>query len=434
MAVARITKTAVEGIELPTAGKRAFLWDDRLKGFGVMVTSNGVRSYIVQYRIGGRGNPTKRATIGWHGSPWTAEKARERAADLLEDIRKGIDPVEAEKARQASRREMERTSSKLAFSTYADVFLKKYADARGLRSADDIKAVYRRDLKPWFLETPISSITRKDVRDCLSHITERSGSAANKAHKWLRKLLAWAVDAGDITSSPMEGMAAPHRDGERKRVLRGREIKIVWQAADDLGHPFGSLVKLLMVTGQRLREVAGMSWEEINLGETMWIIPADRTKNKRDHLCPLNELAIDVLTEIEPDKDKRKGLILTTNGKTPISGFSKAKARLDGKIADRIAKAAVLEGVDAQPMPGWVIHDLRRSLATGCQSLGIPIEHTEALLNHVSGTRGGIVAIYQLHQYREEKARAATAWGRHVAALNGGAPDADNVVPISAAS
>jgi hypothetical protein len=104
MATGRITKRSVEAIPLPVAPKREFLWDDTLKGFGVMVTERGVRSYILQYRLGGRGHPTKRATIGQHGNPWTAEKAREHATDLLEAVRKGIDPVEAARVNATSHR------------------------------------------------------------------------------------------------------------------------------------------------------------------------------------------------------------------------------------------------------------------------------------------------------------------------------------------
>jgi integrase len=428
MAVGRITKRSVEAIALPSIGKREFLWDDTLKGFGVMVTGNSVRSYVLQFRLGGRGHPTKRATIGQHGNPWTAERARERAADLLEDIRKGIDPVEAERQRADKRQQQRKSDTRLAFSTYADTFTSKHAEARGLRSADDIKAVFRRDLKPKFLNMPISSITRADVRDCLDEISERSPSAANKAHKWLRKLLAWAIDRGDLTSSPMAEMPAPHKDGERKRVLRGQELRLVWSAAEAIGHPFGTMVKLLLLTGQRLREVAGMKWEELDLAAAEWMIPGERTKNGHDHLCPLNTTAAAIINAIEPDAKKRKGHVLTTNGRTAISGFSKAKIALDNEIAGLIAKDAVWRGGEPEPLAPWMYHDLRRSLATGCQALGFPIEHVEALLNHVSGRRGGIVRIYQRHEYREEKARAVAAWGAHVAALVGDGLESSSVV------
>lgn len=436
MPTGRITKRSVEAVPVPPkkSGKREYLWDDSLKGFGVMVTEAGTRCYLVQYKIGGRAGSTKRYSIGHHGNPWTAEKARDRAADVLEDVRKRADPFEAEKAKLADDHERRKTDVRFAFSTYADTFIKRHAEARGLRSVDDIKAVFRRDLKPWFKSKPLTSIKRTDVRDCLDHIGERSGSAANKAHKWLRKLFAWALDRGDIGTSPMEGMAPPHAEGQRERVLRGLEIRHVWKASEYLTHPWSTLAKLLLLTGQRLREVAGMSWEEIDLAAKTWIIPGARTKNKREHLCPLNDQAVAVLTALAPEKkEERKGLILSTNGKTPISGFSKAKAALDDKVAEQVAKAAVWAGGDPEPFAPWVFHDLRRSLATGCQALGIPIEHTEALLNHISGKRGGLAGIYQLHQYGDEKARAATAWGNHVEAIVNSGRSGSNVLAFSGA-
>jgi integrase len=436
MPTGRITKTVVEDITPPAkdSGQRVYLWDDKLKGFGVMVTEAGTRCYIVQYKIGGRAGRTRRVSIGHHGNPWTAERARSYAADVLEDIRKGIDPVEAEKARRAEQAAQRIAALKLAFTDYADTFISKHAERGGLRSVDDIKSVFRRDLKPEFLSTPISTITRADIRDCLDRIGERSGSAANKAHKWLRKMFGWAVDRGDLAVSPMQGMPPPHIDGKRGRTLNSRELRLVWKASEDKLIPqFTALVKLLILTGQRLREVAGMKWEEVRLDAATWIIPGARTKNKRDHLVPLNDQAVDLLEALQPDKKARKGLVLTTTGETPISGFSRAKASLDSGVADLVAKAAALEGGDAEPVESWVFHDLRRTVATGCQALGIPVEHTEALLNHVSGKRGGIVGIYQLHDYRDEKARAAAAWGRHMAHILASDGTASNVTPIEAA-
>lgn len=419
MATGRIKKESVEAIEVPPAGKRAYLWDDRLKGFGVMVMPSGVRSYIVQYRLGGRGHPTRRATVGQHGSPWTAEKARSRAQDLLELIRKGIDPVEAERNRAGELLAQKKIDAELAFSTFADTFIAKHVDGRGMRSADDIKGVFRRDLKPWFKDKPLPSITRDDIHDLLDHIGERSESASNKAHKWLRKFFNYAVDKKSkyLAASPMHAMSPPYDDGERTRVLKGIEIKQVWDASAQLSGPFRDLVRLLLLTGQRLREVAGMQWKEIDLDKAEWIIPAARTKNKRQHLVPLSPQVIAILNAIAPNKEARKGCVLTTNGKTPISGFSKAKAHLDGEVAKLVAKANRESDRPKQEFANWVYHDLRRTLATGCQGLGILESHTEAVLNHVSGTRGGIRKIYQLYEFQPEKKRALEIWGQHVSGL-----------------
>lgn len=428
MAVGRITKRSVEAVPLPIGTARAYLWDDTLKGFGLMVTGTGARSYIVQYQIGGRGSPTRRYTIGRHGSPWTAERARDRATDVLEMVRKRIDPVEHERMNRNAAAEGKKDAARLAFDAYAGTFGKKYVDAKGLRSGEDIKSVFRRDLIPVFKSRSLSTIRRSEIADCLDNIAERSVSAAVKAHKWLRKLFAWAVDRGDIGASPMDGMSPPGKDGERTRVLKGDELRAVWIASQAMGEPYTSFVKLLMLTGQRLREVAGMSWAEIDLAKAQWIIPASRTKNKREHLVPLAPLVVSILTARFPKEESRKGPVFTTGGGKPINGFSKPKAKLDGEVV----KALASMDADALPiMQPWVFHDLRRSFSTGCQSLGFPIEHTEAAINHVSGKRGGLVRVYQLWEYQPEKVAVMAAWARHLEAVV--SDSTNNVIPLASA-
>ena len=414
MATGKITKKSAEAVEIPIAGKRAYLWDNTLKGFGVMVTPAGTRCYLVQYKIGGRAGPTRRYSIGHHGNPWTTEKARERAADLLELIRKGIDPMNAERDNAALAAQRRKIDEELAFSTYADVFLKKHVEDRGLRSLKDIKGVFERDLKPWFRDKPITKIDRDDIHELLDTIGDRSESAANKAHKWLRKFFNYAVDKKSryLKASPMHGMASPYDDGKRTRVLSDSEIKIVWEATNMLSAPFRDLVRLLMLTGQRLREVARMEWPEIDLAKGEWVIPGNRTKNKHPHLVPLSRQAIAILSA----KDNQSGFVLTSDGRTAVGGFSKTKSNLDAEISAMLDR----RGADAAPaseplqLEHWVYHDLRRTLATGCQGMKIAIEHTEAVLNHVSGTRSGIKGIYQLYDYRREKTAALSKWGRHV--------------------
>ncbi len=428
MGTGRITKRAVEAVQTPPAGKRAYLWDDQLKGFGVMVTPTGARSYLVQYRIGGRGQPTRRYTIGKHGSPWTADKARERATDLLELVRKKVDPMDADRASLAAAVETKAEAERLAVASYVETFIRLHAERKKLRSVGDIRSVFRRDIVPHLGAKSLKALRRSEIQACLDLVGERSGSAANKAHKWLRKMLAFAVNRGDLAASPMEGMGPPHLEGRRQRVLRGPELVVVWQAAGDAGEPWASFLRLLLLLGQRLREVAEMRWEEVDLATATWIIPAGRTKNAREHLVPLPPQAVAILESVQPDKAQRKGVVFSTNGRSPISGFSKLKTRLDRLIQERVKQSGDLP----LPLEPWVFHDLRRSVATGCQALGFPIEHTEAVLNHVSGKRGGLAAVYQLHEYRDEKTASLNAWARHVEALLS-SDTKGRVVPIQAA-
>ncbi|MDQ3483557.1 MAG: integrase arm-type DNA-binding domain-containing protein, partial [Pseudomonadota bacterium] len=165
------------------------MWDDRLKGFGVMVTSTGVRSYVVQYRLGGRNNRIGRVTIGRHGSPWTAERARDRAAELLELVRRKVDPFVAERERLAAERARDtaakaesQAASHLAFSVFADRFMEKYAKIKQPKTWRDTESVIRRDLKPHLLDRPLPSIFPVDVVALLDKVQDRGDGAAIKAY------------------------------------------------------------------------------------------------------------------------------------------------------------------------------------------------------------------------------------------------------------
>jgi integrase len=399
----RITKRSVEDLELPAPGKRSLLWDDTLKGFGVRTTSSGVRSYIVQYRIGGRSGSTRTYTIGQHGNPWTAEKAREQAKDTLELVRRGIDPIDVE--RDALKRKSTDADSKRAreFSVYATRFLDKHVTARKLRRENEIRAIFTRDLIPHFRGQPIDEITRSDISSCLENVGQRSHSSANKAHRWLRNMFNWAASRDDVSKSPVDRVKQPFPEIARERVLDDSELVKVWNVSGILGYPFGPLVRLLITTGQRLREVAGMEWDELNWERAEWTIPGSRSKNHKAHIVPLNALALRILKDVAETSCAGR-YVFTTTSRTPVSGFSRAKQRLDVLINQNDAKPEI---------PAWILHDLRRTVATGCQRLGIPVEHTEALLNHV-GTRGGIVGVYQRYQYEPEKIKAAHIWGSHL--------------------
>lgn len=427
MATGRITKRAVEAVPTPLGSSRSYLWDDQLKGFGLMVTARGSRSYLVQYRIGGRGAPTRRYTIGKHGSPWTADRARLRAADVLELVRKRVDPLDAEKDRIQAVVAAKSSDQRLAFATYAELFGQQYVDRKKLRSGDDIKSVFRRDLTPYFKSKPIGSIRRDEITSCLDGIVTRSPSAAVKAHKWLRKLFLWAVDRGDIGGSPMEGMAAPAKDGERTRVLAYNEIRAVWLGAADLGDPYCSFIRVLLLTGQRLREVGGMHWREVDIDKAVWVIPASRAKNGRDHLVPLSASVVELLTGRFPTKAKRVGPVFSTDGHKPINGFSKPKVKLDTAIGKVLAADTPGELPMVHP---WVFHDLRRTFQTNAQALGFPRDHIHAAVNHAAeGRRSGLARIYQLYDYRTEKTALMGAWARKVDAVVSGTK-LDNVVTL----
>jgi integrase len=341
--VAKLKKSVVEDFPRPTAGERVTLWDTEVKGFGVRVTSAGKRTYILRYRVaGGRTTPQRTYTIGQHGSPWTTDQARRQALDLLAQVRAGIDPGEV---RSAERREVEAAAGDQAdrmFALIADRWFKQHVVAGGLRSEDDIKGVLERDLKPAFAELTVDEITKEVVGGVVEKIGDRSHDAANKAFKWLRQMLNWcAKEKGLLKASPLDGAGLPYKEGKRTRTLSLMEIVVVWVAIDDLPDPFRSFYRLLILLGQRLREVANVPWSEFDMEAGDWIISGKRTKNKRDHLVPMSDQAITILEALQPDPGSRRGPVITTDGKVGISGFSKLKERVDELIAELINESEV---------------------------------------------------------------------------------------------
>lgn len=403
----RISKSTVEGVILPKPGRRGVLWDSELKGFGLRVTSTGVRTYVLRYQHGGRSGAQRQVTIGQHGSPWTADQARKRAAELLLQIRTGADPA-AERVTRDGKSE-EKTVVAPAFNYLADRWFARHVKGLGLRSQKDIEGVLRRDLKPALGLLPIDRIDKRAVADALEGIGDRSQAAANKAHKWLRQMFNWLVEKGEIERSPMEKVKRPYPEHRRSRVLSLLEVVVVWIAAGSFPEPFRSFYRLLLLTGQRLREVANLPWSELDLEGAEWLLPAARAKNKLQHAIPLADQALAILEALKGDRERPLGPVLSTNGRVGISGFSKLKQALDEEI-ERVLATSAASKVLGQTLEPWVVHDFRRSLATSCQAMGFSQEVTEAVLNQVSARQDGVRGVYQLYDYYDEKADTLARW------------------------
>ncbi|MFD1611500.1 tyrosine-type recombinase/integrase [Sphingomonas tabacisoli] len=173
-------------------------------------------------------------------------------------------------------------------------------------------------------------------------------------------------------------------------------------------HPcFGPIVRLLIVTGQRREEVSSLAWEELDRTELLWTLPGERAKNGEPNCVPLNALAVAVLDEAAgQDKWPRRGRVFATSTGAGFTGYHKGKTKLDALVAD--------DGGGA--LAPWQLHHLRRTLATGFQRLGVRFEVTEAILNHIGGSRAGVAGIYQRHDWKKEKREALDLWNDHVEA------------------
>ncbi|MEQ1552217.1 tyrosine-type recombinase/integrase [Sphingorhabdus sp.] len=398
MASQSITIRTIEASK-PCPGRDVYTWDSGLRGFGLRVTPKGVKSYVLQYRVDG--GPARRTTIGIHGSPWTTQTARKEAERLLMLVRQGVDPVE--EARNAKRRE-----KVLNFSSYCDQFVELYLQANWPDTWPEQQRILENVLKPRWGKKALTALKRADMVKLMDDYADRPGSR-KVIHSLLRKLFNWAVDREDIEISPLAGMKAPKACPSRRRVLGQEELICLWQATGQASWPWGPFARLLLLTMQRRQEVAEMDWSEINLEAKTWTLPAERAKNDEAHIIPLTEMAVAELAALYPQE---RGFVFSTTGTTPVSGYSKAKRLLDERMLKVMQRRQKERGGDPQSVKidDWRLHDLRRTGATNLQALGIPIEVTEAVLNHISGTRAGIAGIYNRYKYEPEKRVALEAW------------------------
>jgi integrase len=359
--------------------------------------------------------------IGWAAGSLTIgnypaikpAQARKEAQSALERVREGVDPAEEKRAR----REM-RTPESDTFGAVASDYLERHVRANNRLSTfkGTQRDLERNALRKWRTR-PIAGITRRDVIDLVEGIAARGASVqANRTLTGLGALFKWAVEKDRLKASPAEGVRPVTQEQPRDRVLSDAELRWLWIACEEIRWPLGSVAKLLLLTAQRRNEVAGMTWAEIDLDGAVWTIPRDKVKNNREHQVQLSTAAVAVVRTLPRFGD----LVFTTTLKTPVSGFSKWKHRLDAAML--AAKRAELGTHKGDAIPHWTLHDLRRTATTGMARLKIAPHVVDRILNHTSGTISGVAAVYNRFEYLEERRAALEAWGRFVDGLITPAP------------
>jgi integrase len=322
---------------------------------------------------------------------------------------KGIDPFEKKEAQHRAEAEQKANT----FAVVVTQFLTRHVCK--LRSAADVEAVVKRELLPRWGNRQIAEISRRDIIALVSDISGLGRpAAARKAFAIASKFFNWAVASDIVESSPCAAIKISTLIGgsePRQRVLNDAEIRALWKATESLGYPGGPFIKLLLLTGQRLREVAGMSWKEINIDSALWTIPPERMKGGAAHEVPLSAAAVDILRSLP--RWATGDCVFTVNGRTPITGFSILKRRIDAIVGD---------------IPDWVFHDLRRTMRSGLGALPIPANVAELCIGHV---QVGMHKIYDRHSYRSEKLRAFELWAARVVEIV--EPTDDNIVRLKTA-
>ncbi|GEO15068.1 tyrosine-type recombinase/integrase [Microvirga aerophila] len=323
-----LTVQSVEKLK-PDSSRRLEIPDGLLPGLYLVIQPSGVRSWAVRYRAAGK---PRKLTLG----PYPAVglgTARERAREALQAVASGRDPSQQ---KQAARCEADPISpDRDLVSILIASFLERYVRPRlKPRSAEEVERLFKLHVLPIWGERRVQDITRRDVVELLDRITDRGTPvAANRTFAAIRKLFNWAVERSIIHGqSPCAGVRLPSAERSRDRVLSDEELRLVWLAASRIGWPFGSMVQLLILTGQRRDEVAAMRWSEISDAGRLWTIPGARTKNGQPHQVPLSNAARDILSTLP--RLAGSDLVFTTTGATPVSGYSKAKERLDRLIAE----------------------------------------------------------------------------------------------------
>jgi integrase len=381
----KLTKSAID--DLPTRAKEVVYWDAACPGFGVKVTPTGRKVFVVLYRTGGAGSRLRKYTIGPYGRV-TLHQARVSAQKVFAAKLEGRD-LAAEKLDARKRMVADRVEDLL------EAYITQHVSQN--RSARATSQMLRRELGGWSGRS-VHEITKRDVMDIVSAVEQRGAPvAANKTLKAVRTFLRWCVGRAVLDRSPAEGIPLPTREVTRDRVLTDDELARVIIAARQIGGPYGGIVELLALTGQRREEAARCVWDEIDLQNRIWTLPNLRTKNAKPHIVHLSDQAAGVLIEAR----KQSKFVFSVTGTLPFQDFSKAKRALDA-----------ISGVT-----GCRLHDLRRTCVSGMAGLGVAPHVADKILNHQSGTISGVAAVYQRHQFLAERKVALEKWGAHVSGL-----------------
>jgi integrase len=440
-----LTQAAVEKLK-PTPGKRRIVRDAASRSLFLVIQPSGFKSWVMRFRRPG-GAAAKialgpadlsgRKVFGEPeiGQPLTLVAARQLAAKINTERASGRDVIADHKAHKHRQRVKIAEAAANSFAAAARDFIERHAKAktrgwketaRNLGFNADNLAPNAGGLARRWANRDMRSIDAHDLYAVVEEarrlgtpgipirVEKISESRARHLHDALSGMFGWLVRHRRVDVNPMARVHQPDKAKTRDRVLTNAEVAKLWAATEAVTEPFGAVIKLLLLTGARLNEIAQLRWEEVSGDCSTLTIPGRRTKNKLPFSIFLPPTARDVISSAS--RFDGCAYAFTTNGVTPISGWSKTKRRLDA----------------AMDIPAWRIHDLRRTAATGMAEIGVPPHIVEACLNHISGHKASVAGIYNKAVYADEKRAALARWAAHVAGVVSGQPA--RVVPIRGGS
>ena len=374
-----LTDAAVKRLKAPAIGQIDY-FDSGYPGLALRVSCGGRKSWNYIYQFAGK---PRRMTFDTFPA-MTLAGAHEAWRQARDDVRAGLDPAKPKAPEPAT-----------DFGSVFEEWMQR--DQAGQRSERDVRKRMEREVVHLWTHRKITDIGKRDILDAIDRVADRGHkTSALRLYAHLHRMFQWCLGRGIVTANPVTALPKPGDETRRDRVLNDAELIAVWNAAEKIGYPYGQATQLLILTGARRQEIAALKWSEIEDGAIR--LSGARTKNGQPHLISLSSFARSIL-----DSNPRTGdFVFSLTGKFPIRNWSRAKADLDDY-------ACITEP--------YVLHDFRRTAATNLQKLKVPLEVTEAILGHVSGSRAGIVGIYQKHDYAPEKRAALEVWGAHVMAL-----------------
>jgi integrase len=378
--------------------------DDKITGLALAVFPSSVKSWTLRYTIKGK---VWRQTLGKYPAI-SIQNARRIATNVLREVAHGKNPQQ-EKVEARQRRALGLDRDDTFATAWADYIAKHVTKKLKPSTSREIQRIGTKLVLPKIGKRMLKEISPREVKALISLIANHAPIGANRVLAVLTAFWNWSVNELIVVNNPCDGLARPNSEKlrKRKRILSDREIKWFWQACDQIGYPFGPLFKIALLTGARRGEVAGMLWDELDVPARTWMMPGTRTKNHRPHTVHIGDLFKAIIERIPI----HGGGFVFSKGRTPPSGFSRAKRRVDAIMA-KLAK----DEFEAVPEP-FTVHDLRRTTASGLAKLKINLATVELCLNHWSGELGGLREVYVQHEQSAEMAEAFTRWNDYVVGI-----------------
>lgn len=377
MARENLTDRRLRSLKPAPVGKRHEIFDAQVPAMGIRITDKGVRTFFLLARYG-TANPTRRALGKYPALELKA--AREKAREWLALLDRGIDPSEKVKDDQRARELAKARHEERSF----EVVLEKYILARkrdGVRKASIDERDFNREFVPAWKNLSVDEIRMDDIMQVIKKIHDRGKirQALNIAQK-IGTFFSWCVDADIIEFSPYRPKRIRTEIGEKVRrdsVLSDNELRAFWKATESLGQVYQGVYRLLVLTGQRLNDIAQASWPEINLDDRTLVVPAERYKSDRDHVIPLPDDSLAIFEDMPHWKNCSWIFSLDGDGAATIG--SKIKLLLDEKMLGAFREITGDENAIIEP---WVNHDLRRTVRTRLSDLDVFDEVAEIVIGH----------------------------------------------------